>query len=144
MSGDICDGSRPKPWGRAGPEPMIDGEVVHQRVEVGTVLAVVVETGVDDVEPPLGHPPQVRHDRLSLLALGPHGPDVLEGAVAQPVEVVRCEQALELRFQPGHHGERTRRAALSSPGRDPQAPARARSQTPEPGQATGPARHDGA
>ena len=70
--------------GRARPDDR--GEILHHGVEITHALAgvVVVEEAVDHVEPALHHPPQVGDDLLDLLALGPHGPDLVEGPCRPP------------------------------------------------------------
>ena len=54
---------------------------------------------MDDVEPALDHAPEVGHHLFGFLALGPHGPDLVEGPIVQPVEIVRGEEPFELLFE---------------------------------------------
>ena len=68
-------------------------QVLHHRVEVADVwpVLVVVEEAVHDVEPSLDHPPQIGDHGLGFLALGPHGPHLVERPRLQPVEIVGAE-----------------------------------------------------
>ena len=80
------------------------GQVVDQGGQVGrAVRALVVEIGVDDVQPALDQPPEVGEGHLGLLALGAHGPDVVQRPGVDAVEVGAGQNTVEVIPEAWHH-----------------------------------------
>ena len=62
-----------------------------------------VEVGVDDVEPALDQPAEVGKGHLGLLALGAHGPDLLQRPGVDAVEVRAGQNTVEVIPGAWHH-----------------------------------------
>ena len=80
-----------------GPGPAQDaGQVVDQGGQVGGASdRRALEVGVDDVQPALDQPAEVGQGHLRLLALGAHGPDLVERPGVDAVEVGAGQNAVE-------------------------------------------------
>ena len=74
------------------------GQLVDERGQVGRLepLDPAAQLGGHDVEPSLHQPAEVGEAGLHLLALGPHGPDLLDRAGLELAEIGGVEKAVEL------------------------------------------------
>ncbi len=87
---------------RAGED---SGQLRHDGGEVGRgVAGRRVEVDVHDVEATLDQAAQIGEGHLCLLALGAHRPDLLDGPLLDPVEVVARNEAAEVVAVARHQG----------------------------------------